>query len=416
MSTTYDQTMPARDLRGRRVFIVLLNAPYWGGERHIVTLAGSLRELGADVRVVVCEWEFGGIRRALAGLGIDFEEIEVSGTFTGRGGAVHVARMWWRCLRTARAVRAAMRRFGATHVVVPDETNFLYAIPALLTRGQAQSVLIPANVPDSGRRSSHAAYRMFWRQVLSPLTDVIVANSQFTARTIRALMPLRSLTVVPCAVPVRDATDTDAAVEAIDRTRVNLVYIGQVAPHKGVNLLIDAAAALMRARPDVDLIIAGSGATDDFQAMLDASIDRDRLRGRVRFVGEIQDVPGLLRKAAVHVAPSRCEEPFGLTVLEAKAQGVPSVVFPSGALPETIRHLVDGFCCTDCSVGALLEGLRYFVDAPGRRAAAGAEARASLDAFATDAIARRWSRVFGEAPDAVLFKAAAVNAVARPRS
>jgi hypothetical protein len=54
---------------------------------------------------------------------------------------------------------------------------------------------------------------------------------------------------------------------------------------------------------------------------------------------------------------------------------------------------------------------------PDRRAAAGAEARASLDAFATDTIARSWSRVFGEAPDAVLFKpAAAAHALVRPRS
>jgi hypothetical protein len=116
---------------------------------------------------------------------------------------------------------------------VPDETNFLYALPALVTRGAARSVFIPSNVPDPGRRDSHLAYRFFWQHVLSPLTDVIVANSQFTSRTIRALMPARSLTVIPCALPVRDVTETDAVVDAIDRARVNIVYIGQVPAHKG---------------------------------------------------------------------------------------------------------------------------------------------------------------------------------------
>jgi hypothetical protein len=37
MPTDY-QTANARDLTGVRAFIVLLNAPYWGSERHIVTL------------------------------------------------------------------------------------------------------------------------------------------------------------------------------------------------------------------------------------------------------------------------------------------------------------------------------------------------------------------------------------------
>jgi len=382
-------------LTGARVFIVLLNAPYWGSERHMVTLAATLTHLGADVRVGVCDWEFGGIRRALDIRGIPYDQIDVSGKFTRHGGLWYVSRMLTRCLATARSLRRAIRGFKATHVVVPDETNFLYAVPTLLTRGRVRSLFVPANVPDAAHRENGIGYRAFWQRTIAPLSDDIVANSQFTAELIRRMLPgHRRIAIVPCALPLRDG-ESDPAVESVDPARTNLVYIGQVATHKGVEVLLEAAAGVMAARRDVDLVVAGSMTSAFFQARLNELVGRHGLSGRVRFLGEIHDVPGLLRKAFLHIAPSLCEESFGLTVVEAKAQGVPSVVFPSGALTETVRHLEDGYRCRDCSSAALTEGICYFLDAPERRTSAGSRARASAVDYTTAAIEDRWVGVFG---------------------
>jgi len=385
----------ARPLTGARVFMVLLNAPYWGSERHMVTLAAVLTRLGAEVRVAVCDWEFGGIRRALHLRGIPYDEIDVSGKFTRHGGFRYVLKMLTRCQATAAAVRRAMRGFNATHVVVPDETNFLYAVPALLTRGRIRSLFVPANVPDAARRESNVGYRAFWQRAIAPLSDDIVANSQYTAALIQRLLPgHRRISIVPCALPVRDG-ESDSAVEAIDPARTNLVYIGQIAAHKGVEVLVEAATDVMTDRNDVDLVLAGSVTSAFFQTKLKEWVAGHGLSGRIKLLGEINDVPGLLRKAFLHVAPSLCEESFGLTVVEAKAQGVPSVVFPSGALTETVHHLVDGYRCRDCSPAALTEGIRYFADAPERRIAAGDRARESAADYTTAAIEHRWVGVFG---------------------
>jgi len=386
--------MRTAPLSGIRVFIVLLNAPYWGSERHMVTLAAALTRLGAEVRVAVCDWEFGGIRRALDAGGVPYDEIDVSGKFTRHGGVAYIVKMLQRCRVTAASLKRAIRRFNPTHIVIPDETNFLYAIPSLMNR-RATSVFVPANVPDAARRDCHLAYRAFWQRGIAPLSDVIVANSQYTADTIRRLLTSRRvMPIVPCALPVRDPDDTDAAVAAIDGSRTNLVYIGQLAAHKGVETLVEAAIPVMRQRNDVDVVLAGSMTSAHCQARLKDLVARSGLGARITFAGEVRDVPGLLRKAFLHVAPSLCEESFGLTVIEAKAQGVPSVVFPSGALTETVHHLADGYCCRERSVPALAEGLRYFLDDPQRRTAAADRAKDSAANYTIAAVEERWRVVF----------------------
>ena len=107
-----------------------------------------------------------------------------------------------------------------------------------------------------------------------------------------------------------------------------------------------------------------------------ASARRARdLDGAVSFLGCSEDVPALLSRASLHCCPSRPEqrEAFGLVVLEAKLSGLPSVVTPSGNLPELIEHGRDGWVCPRADAEALAEGLACFLtppDAAGARPAA----------------------------------------------
>jgi glycosyltransferase involved in cell wall biosynthesis len=53
----------------------------------------------------------------------------------------------------------------------------------------------------------------------------------------------------------------------------------------------------------------------------------------------------LVASARCLVLPIRWEEPFGMVMIEAMAQGVPVVAFNRGAVPEVVRHGVTGFVC-----------------------------------------------------------------------
>ena len=82
-------------------------------------------------------------------------------------------------------------------------------------------------------------------------------------------------------------------------------------------------------------------------------------------------------------------------VLEAKLCGKPSVVFPTGGLPELIEHGVDGYICRDCTVEALGDGIDYFVKNPDARYASGKAARRSLEEkFGQQRFRHEWSEAF----------------------
>ena len=116
------------------------------------------------------------------------------------------------------------------------------------------------------------------------------------------------------------------------------------------------------------------------------------LAGRVHFLGWREDVPALLATAAVHCCPSLPEqrEGFGIVNLEAKAAGIPSVVFPTGALPELISHRENGWVCAEVSADALAEGIEYFLACPARLTSAGRSARESVERFGKERFADTW--------------------------
>jgi glycosyltransferase involved in cell wall biosynthesis len=74
--------------------------------------------------------------------------------------------------------------------------------------------------------------------------------------------------------------------------------------------------------------------------------------------------------------------------------GVPSVVSPSGDLPELVAHQQDGWVCDETTADALAEGLEFFMTSATRLAAAGLAARASASLFSNERFAAAWSEVF----------------------
>ena len=118
---------------------------------------------------------------------------------------------------------------------------------------------------------------------------------------------------------------------------------GRIRAQKGVDLLVDAALALLPTRPDVRVIFTGR-VTDDQRSFYEEQVARltaTGLQDRVTFAGELpwERIVDLYRSLDLFVAPARWEG-FGLTPLEAMASGVPTVASRVGAFEALIRpHL-----------------------------------------------------------------------------
>jgi glycosyltransferase involved in cell wall biosynthesis len=91
---------------------------------------------------------------------------------------------------------------------------------------------------------------------------------------------------------------------------------------------------------NIKLIIIGgtfygnAGNEDDFIRTLKGKAKR--LKDRIIFTGFVpyEKMPDYLQLADIAVLPSMWEEPFGLTIVEALAAGLPLITTRSGGIPE----------------------------------------------------------------------------------
>ena len=128
---------------------------------------------------------------------------------------------------------------------------------------------------------------------------------------------------------------------AVKNLRVGM--IGHLSQIKGQEDFIRAAAIVCGSRDDVEFIIAGEdkSRSGDNRRQLEELIDELNLSQRVNLVGWVDDVAKLLPTFDLFVSPSR-SEPFGLSIVEAMAAGVPVIATLSEGAREIIKDDQNG--------------------------------------------------------------------------
>jgi glycosyltransferase involved in cell wall biosynthesis len=180
-----------------------------------------------------------------------------------------------------------------------------------------------------------------------------------------------SLGLLPVSVQDRAAAVLGGV--DVDRYRLTtasrepqVVLVGRIMPHKGINYLIEAAGA------DVPVVIAGRVADQ-------AYYDHLRRLGegkQVRFLVDASDdeVQKLYETSAVTVSASVYRDMYGnswpnsellgLTLLESMAVGTPVVCTAVGGMPEYVRDGATGFIVPPNDSGALRSAIRRLLDEP----------------------------------------------------
>ncbi len=113
--------------------------------------------------------------------------------------------------------------------------------------------------------------------------------------------------------------------------------------HKGVGVFIQALKQIETLTWTAQ--ICGEG---PLESALKAQVKTLGLEGRVLFRGRVpyEEVQDLMKQASVFVQPNLGPEPFGLSVAEASAYGLPSVVSRVAALDEIVEDGTNGFLVT----------------------------------------------------------------------
>lgn len=159
-----------------------------------------------------------------------------------------------------------------------------------------------------------------------------------------------------------------------------VVYSGRLTKDKGILQLIQAIKQTQEV-PNLKLLIIGASAygkdkqPTPFIEQLEE--ESEPIKDKVVFTGFIiyDLVPSYLKMADIAVVPSMWEEPFGLTVVEAMAAGLPLITTRSGGIPEIcegVATIVDRENIVENLANAILDLYEH----PEKRAAM---AKASLE-------------------------------------
>lgn len=171
------------------------------------------------------------------------------------------------------------------------------------------------------------------------LATTVIANSRYTLDVLTgALARLRGRTVVVRnGVPPRPASPPRTALDA----PLRLLYVGRLSARKGVDVAVDATAILAARGVDVrlDLVGAAVPGAEWFERDLRESARSAGLDGTVVFHGYDPDPWTHAAAADVVLVPSRLEESFGNTAVEAGLAHRPVVVSDTSGLREAAAGL-----------------------------------------------------------------------------
>jgi len=140
-----------------------------------------------------------------------------------------------------------------------------------------------------------------------------------------------------------------------------IVYAGRIEREKGVFDLLQAAAIVSRAIPDLELVVAGTGRIEEVRTKA-AELG---IAGQVKLTGWLSapDLACLYKSASVFCLPSYCET-LPMVLLEAMAHGLAVVATPVGAVPELIEPQHTGCLVVAGQIPELAQALEKILTDP----------------------------------------------------
>jgi glycosyltransferase involved in cell wall biosynthesis len=220
------------------------------------------------------------------------------------------------------------------------------------------------------------------------LPTCVVANSVSTLETLRLNGNQRTAIIA-----------SGLTREYIERcwvsTRSNSVpqigIVGRLAPWKGQDVFLEAAALLLKGGTAARFQIVGSAmfAESAFERQLQELAATLGIRQHVEFLG-FSDVPAVLRCLDVLVHASKIPEPFGQVIIEGLAAGLPVIATDGGGAREIIEDGRTGLLVPMGDARALAEAMAHLLAHPERaRSLAVAGREHVLAHFTVEKAARR---------------------------
>lgn len=305
------------------------SADLYGSDRMMLETVRGLREVGWTV--VVAASQPGPLVTELLAAGATVEicpaPVVRRSNLSPRG----MLQLGAQVLRGVPAMVRLLRRVKPDVVYVNTVTIPFWLVLTRLLR-------VPSAIHIHEAEGSASAVARYGLTVPSRLADRVICNSATSLEVAARSGGRRSrMQVILNGVAGPDTVEPPR--ESVPDPR--LLFIGRLSPRKGVDVAVRALAALRVDGSPVSLDLVGAvfPGYEWYETELHDLVRNEGLEDVVRFHGFTPDVWPHLRHADVVLVPSRAEESFGNTVVEAALSARPVVVSDHTGLREAASHL-----------------------------------------------------------------------------
>lgn len=206
--------------------------------------------------------------------------------------------------------------------------------------------------------------------------DLILAVSNNVAEVLDEYLSRKGLTVP--ILPLYLGIDLSVFHPMPDMEKKwDIAFLGRLERMKAVDLFPEMLTLLKRDHPHLKMAMTGEGSLKN---KLLEGFERAEVSHMVDYLGviETEKVPNLINQSRIFIYPSR-EEPFGLSILEAMACGVPVVTTNVYGPSEIITHEVDGLAVNPDDVNALVKAIHTLLEDKHLRNLLGEQGKATVE-------------------------------------
>ena len=166
-------------------------------------------------------------------------------------------------------------------------------------------------------------------------------------------------------LPLKPPGDYRTEFEIPQKAKV-LAVVGRIRPVKGQRILLQSLSQLLTEFPDLVLLIPyrDTASNEPEMQALQNDIRRFKLEAHVRLITMREDIRQLMGFADVGVVSSVESEVICRVAVEFFSVATPVVAFPTGCLPEIIRHGENGYLAETQTAESLTEELSKILANP----------------------------------------------------
>ena len=317
--------------------IVICGAGYISGkEKIILSLLKGFASLGDEVYCITSSWGNGQFEEKLISGKINYAKIRlgfISKTLNWKAFKMTFNQFIYlpQLLYTYNKI---IRRFKPD-VVIHTNFHHVFLLYAVLKR---KGIINVYHSHESIYNTNF--YKLLFKQFQKKIDFFIGVSKFVTNKLIDLGISKDKALTIHNGVEIIDQQPKKAGYKDI----FNIGIVGQIGSWKGHEDLICALEIINQSFPKLQIKVSIFGKGEpEFVASLRLLIEQKKLDNYIEWKGFVNNVRNIYTQLDVVCIPTRTEEPFATSALEAGLFSVPVIVSKKGGFPEIVRDEYNGF-------------------------------------------------------------------------